>query len=142
MALGLAGYALAMPGTRIRGVSFDAHTLLFASLALICGYQSIIFAVFTKIFAIAEKLLPADPRLMRVFRYVNLEVGLIVGAGAMIAGGGLLAAAVNLWRVARFGPLDYAVTMRLVVPGVTLTTLGFQTVLSSFFMSVLGMKRH
>ena len=142
MALGLAGYALAMPGTRIRGVSFDAHTLLFASLALICGYQSIIFAVFTKIFAIAEKLLPADPRMMRVFRYINLEVGLIVGAGAMIVGGGLLAAAVNLWRVARFGPLDYAVTMRLVVPGVTLTTLGFQTVLSSFFMSVLGMKRH
>jgi len=142
MALGLAGYALAMPGARIRGVSFDAHTLLFASLALICGYQSIIFAVFTKIFAIAEKLLPADPRLMRVFRYVNLEVGLIAGVAAMIAGGGLLAAAVNLWRVARFGPLDYAVTMRLVVPGVTLTTLGFQTVLSSFFMSVLGMKRH
>jgi hypothetical protein len=31
--------------------------------------------------------------------------------------------------------------MRVVVPGATLTALGFQTVLSSFFMSVLGLKR-
>ena len=66
IALGLAGYALALPGMRIQGVTFDAHTLLFASLALICGYQSIIFAVFTKIFTIREGLLPADPRLMRL----------------------------------------------------------------------------
>ncbi len=139
--LGLAGYALAMPGTRIRGVSFDAHTLLFASLALICGFQSILFAVFTKIFAIAEGLLPPDPRLLRVFQRVDLEVGLLAGAGAMFVGLGLLAAAINQWRLARFGPLDYAETMRWVIPGVTLTTLGFQTILSSFFMSVLGMKR-
>jgi glycosyltransferase involved in cell wall biosynthesis len=139
--LGLAGYALAMPGIRIGGVTFDAHTLLFASLALICGYQSIVFAVFTKIFAIAEGLLPPDPRLMRVFQHVDLEIGLLAGAGAMVVGLGLLAAAINQWRLARFGPLDYAQTMRWVIPGVTLTTLGFQTILSSFFMSVLGMKR-
>jgi hypothetical protein len=31
--------------------------------------------------------------------------------------------------------------MRWVVPGVTLTALGFQTVLSSFFCSMLGMRR-
>jgi len=37
--------------------------------------------------------------------------------------------------------LDYAHTMRWVVPGVTLTALGFQTVLSSFFVSILGLKK-
>jgi hypothetical protein len=31
--------------------------------------------------------------------------------------------------------------MRWVVPGVTLTALGFQTILSSFFVSILGMKK-
>src|SRR5215471_3071860 len=30
--LGIAGYALALPGVRIHGVAFDAHTLLFASI--------------------------------------------------------------------------------------------------------------
>jgi hypothetical protein len=31
--------------------------------------------------------------------------------------------------------------MRLVVPGVTLIALAFQTILSSFFVSILGMAR-
>jgi hypothetical protein len=48
---------------------------------------------------------------------------------------------VNEWRLVSFGNLEYARTMRLVVPGVTLTALGFQTVLSSFFISILGMRR-
>ena len=49
--------------------------------------------------------------------------------------------AINHWRLTSFGPLDYAQTMRLVVPGATLTALGFQTILSSFFVSILGMRR-
>jgi glycosyltransferase involved in cell wall biosynthesis len=141
IALGLAGYALAMPNVRIGRVGFDAHTLLFASLAIICGYQSIVFAVFTKIFTISEGLLPPDPRILRLFHVIDLEKGLIAGAVMMLVGFGLLAAAVNQWRLRDFGPLDYGQTMRWVIPGFTLTTLGFQTVLSSFFMSVLGMKR-
>src|SRR5215471_17846820 len=43
--IGLVGYAVALPATSFRGVTFDAHTLLFASLAILCGYQSITFAV-------------------------------------------------------------------------------------------------
>jgi glycosyltransferase involved in cell wall biosynthesis len=141
IALGLAGYALAMPNVRIGKVGFDVHTLLFASLAIISGYQSIVFAVLTKIFAISEGLLPPDPRMLRLFQRINLEKGLMAGALMMLIGFGLLAAAVNRWRLADFGSLDYAQTMRWVIPGFTLTTLGFQTILSSFFMSVLGMKR-
>jgi glycosyltransferase involved in cell wall biosynthesis len=139
--LGLLGYALAMPGFRFRGVAFDAHTLLFASLAVLIGYQSMLFAIFTKTFAISEGLLPEDPFTTRFFELVNLERGLIVAAAAMLIGVTLLLGAVNQWRLADFGPLDYARTMRLVVPGVTLTAMGFQTVLSSFFVSILGMRR-
>ncbi len=139
--LGLAGYGIAMPGLTIRGVEFDVHTLLVSSLAMICGYQSILFAVLTKIFAITEGLLPEDARMARLFELVNLEKGLIAGAAAMLAGLALLVVAVNQWRVRQFGPLDYERTMRWVIPGVTLTALGFQTILSSFFFSVLGLRR-
>ena len=139
--LGLAGYTLAMPGVTIRGVTFDAHTLLFASLAILCGYQSILFAIFSKTFAITEGLLPENPRMTRFFQVVTLERGLLLGSGVLVIGIALLLAAVNVWREAAYGPLDYAKTMRLVVPGATLTALGFQTVLSSFFVSILGMKR-
>jgi glycosyltransferase involved in cell wall biosynthesis len=139
--VGLIGYALAMPGTRLGGVTFDAHTLLFASLAILCGYQSVLFAIFTKTFAVGEGLIPEDPCFIRFFRVANLERGLIIAAGALLMGLALLVAAVYQWRLVNFGYLDYAKTMRLVVPGVTLTALGFQTVLSSFFVSILGMRR-
>jgi hypothetical protein len=130
-----------MPGLMVRGLAFDAHTLLFASLAILCGYQSILFAIFTKTFAIAEGLMPEDPRMTQFFKTVNLERGLSIALAALLIGLALLLAAVNQWRLANFGHLDYAHTMRLVVPGVTLTALGFQTILSSFFASILGMRR-
>ena len=139
--LGMVGYAVAMPGLHLGGVAFDAHTLLFASLLILCGYQSILFAIFTKTFAISEGLMPQDPQLARFFKIVNLERGLILSAATILVGIILLAAAINQWRLASFGALDYAETMRLVVPGVTLTALGFQTMLSSFFVSILGMRR-
>jgi hypothetical protein len=63
-----------------------------------------------------------------------------IGALALLAGVILLGAAVLQWKSAHFGRLDYAVTMRWVIPGATLTALGFQTILSSFFVSILGMK--
>lgn len=141
MAAGIAGYAVAMPGVKVAGVTFDAHTLLFASLALICGYQSVLFAIFTKAFAISEGLLPPDGRVERFTRVVTLERGLVVGLIAVLVGLVTLGVAVNEWRRNDFGQLDYASTMRIVVPGVTLTVLGYLTVLASFFSSVYGMRR-
>jgi glycosyltransferase involved in cell wall biosynthesis len=139
-ALGCVGYTLAMPGASIGGIHFDAHTLLFSSLSILLGYQSILFAIFAKTFAIIEGLLPPNGRMNSFYRVVTLERGLIVSVIALLAGVALLVASINIWRVHNFGNLDYAETMRLVVPGVTLTALGFQTMLSSFFVSIMRMR--
>jgi glycosyltransferase involved in cell wall biosynthesis len=138
---GVIGYGVAMPGLHLGRVKFDAHTLLFASVAILCGYQSVVFAIFTKMFAISEKLMPETPNMRRVFKIFTLERGLAAGAVTLAIGLGLLITAVLTWWDAKFGNLDYAKTMRVVVPGATLTAIGFQTVLSSFFMSVLGLRR-
>src|SRR5436309_188795 len=141
MALGLVGYSLALPGMTVGRVTFDAHTLLFASLAVISGYQSVSFAIFAKTFAILEGLLPADARLERFRRLVTLERGVVTGAAAAALGLALLLGAVVQWRMRHFGSLDYARTMRLVVPGLTVTVLGFHTILSCFFLSLLDLRR-
>jgi glycosyltransferase involved in cell wall biosynthesis len=139
--LGLLGYALALPGVTAWGVTFDAHTLLFSSLFTLLGYQSILFAVFAKTFAISEGLLPENRRMKRFYEIVNLEKGLIAGALMLLSGIVLLLVAINQWRLRDFGQLDYSHTMRYVIPGFTLTALGFQTILSGFFVSILGMRR-
>jgi len=139
--LGLLGYGLALPGVSTIGVTFDAHTLLFSSLFMLLGYQSILFAVFSKTFAISEGLLPENKRMKRFYEIVNLERGLIAALAVLVFGLVLLLLAVNQWRLSHFGRLDYAHTMRYVIPGVTLTAVGFQTILSGFFISILGMRR-
>lgn len=131
-----------IPGPKkLGGVTFDVHTLLYGAAAIIIGFQAILFAVFTKIFAISEGLLPEDPRLNRAFRYLTLEVGLIAGLLLILAGLGGTAYAYWYWDRLSFGNLDPSQTMRVVIPAVTALTVGCQTLFSSFFLSILGLKR-
>jgi glycosyltransferase involved in cell wall biosynthesis len=131
-----------IPGPRkLGGVTFDVHTLLYGAAAIIIGFQAILFSVFTKIFAISEGLLPEDPRLNRVYRYVTLEVGLIAALLLIISGLGGTAYAYWHWDRLSFGNLNPSQTMRVVIPAVTALTVGCQTLFSSFFLSILGLKR-
>jgi len=142
MGLGLAAMLWILPGPRRVGpVVLDVHTLLYAAAAVFIGFQSVIFAVFTKIYAVHEGLLPEDRRLDTLFRWVTLETGL--AAGALLGVAGLLASlwAVSGWGAESFGELDPRQTLRIVIPAVLALTLGFQLVLSSFFLSVLGLRR-
>jgi len=131
-----------LPGPRtIGGVTFDYHTLLFCAMAILIGFQSINFAVFTKTFAVTEHLVPEDPRLTKAFRYVTLETGLTLGILLILAGAGTWIFGLSYWRSHHFGALDPEKTLRIVIPGFVSLTLGIEIVLSSFFISVLGMGR-
>ena len=141
VAFGLLGYAVALPGLRIAGITFDAHTLLFASLGLIVGTQLLSLFLMAKAYAIREGLLPADRGLQRFIEAVQFETGLLVGVAGCLAGAVLLLAAMNEWRLAGFGSLDYAHTMRRVIPGATLVVLGTQAAIFGFLASLLAMQR-
>ena len=141
IALGLIGYALALPSLHVAGVNFDAHTLLFSNVAIVCGFQAIVFALLTETFASQEGLLPDQPKRGRLRELVTLERGLVLGAVMMLAGIGLLCWAVNFWRETGFGNLNYSFVMRRIIPGALFTTLGVQTLLASFFLSILEMRR-
>jgi hypothetical protein len=142
MLLGVAVTAWLLPGPRALGpLTLDVHTLLYASAAVLIGFQAVLFAVLSKVFAIGEGLLPPDARLQRLSRWVTLERGLLVGAGLIVGGlvGSVLA--IRIWAESAFGPLAPARTLRLVIPAVLATALGCQIVLSSFFLSILGLNR-
>ena len=61
--------------------------------------------------------------------------------GFAVAAGLVVLSAVVRWYRTSFGNLDYATTMRVVVPGVTLVTLGTVVILNSFLCSMLGLDR-
>jgi glycosyltransferase involved in cell wall biosynthesis len=139
--VGLVGYGVAIPGVRLGRITFDVHTLVFASLAILAGYQAVLFAVFAKMFAFSEGLLPMHPPTLVMFRRINLERGLAVGASMILAGTFLLLAVVYQWYAQDFGGLDYPRTLRWAIPGFTLTSIGLQTIFGSFFISILGLRR-
>jgi glycosyltransferase involved in cell wall biosynthesis len=141
MFIGLLVGAWLLPSPRrVGGAVLDVHTLLYAAIAVLLGFQAIAFAVFTKIFAVLEGLHPPDPALDKLFRYVTLEWGLVLGTFLSVLGFAISTYAVHLWSVRGFGPLDISHTLRLVIPAALCLTLGVQTVFSSFFLSILGLR--
>ena len=143
IAAGLLGCAFLLPGPRtIHGVGLDVHTLLYAFVAVLLGFQLAAFAVFTKVFAISEGLLPEDPRLNRALEYVTLETGLGVGGLLVLLGIAGSIFALSGWAVRSFGPLNPEHMLRIAMPSVFSLTLGVQIVCSSFFLSILGLRRH
>jgi len=131
-----------LPGPLYLGsLRLDIHTLLVAGFLALLGYQMVLFALFTKIFAIRAGFHPPYPPLVSASRYVTLEVGLAAGALMVLIGVVALIVAVASWGAVGFGSLDPSLTMREVIPAVVLLALGSQTVFASFFISILSIDR-
>jgi len=141
MLVGLIGYALSLFRVKIGGAELSLNTMIVSSLLVMCGYQAVLFAIGVKAFAEREGFVPADARLKRFFSRWTLERGLVLGSASVIAGIGLIGFMTVQWAKVGFGPLDLNYSCRLVIPGATLAAIGCQTILASFFISILGMLR-
>ncbi|PLX43548.1 MAG: dolichol-P-glucose synthetase [Deltaproteobacteria bacterium] len=121
----------------VGGITLDIQTLLFASTSIIIGFQAVLFALFTKVFAISTGLIPPDSMLYRASKRVSLEAGVIYGLIILAAGFAGSLYSLEYWASEGFGPLDVQQTMRVVIPSITAVILGFQCILGSFFTGVL-----
>ena len=141
----LLGFAIGLwllPGPKpFMGTVLDIHTLLYAALFIIIGFQALTFSILTRVFATISGLLPADVKLMSIFKYLKLETGLSVGAALLIFGMVASIYFFSMWGASSFGPLDPTKTLRIIIPIVLMIALGFQTILTSFFLSLLGVQR-
>ena len=142
MLAGFAGVVWLLPGPRIvGGIGFDVQTMLYCGIAIVIGFQAVVFAVCTKIFAINTGLLPIDRRIERITGAVTLEGGLLVGMILTLFGIGVSLFAIGVWGQVSFGGLNPSQMLRLIVPALVALMLGCQIILSSFFLSVLMLKR-
>jgi len=139
--VGSLGTAWLLPQPRLLGgVGFDVHSLLYASLAIVVGFQSMMFWIFAKVYGMRERIVPPDPWFCSLMSLVTLEAGLIVGALLLLGGLGLAVYALGTWGAERFGTLSYPETMRFVIPSSTAILLGFQIIYSAFFVSILDIR--
>jgi glycosyltransferase involved in cell wall biosynthesis len=140
-ALGLLGMAWLLPMQRqFFGASLDIHSLLYASLAVVLGFQTVFFWIFAKIYGMRERIVPKDELFVRLMSGLTLERGLIAGVLMILGGIGLSILAIGGWIGSDFGPLSPSQTMRIAIPATTLLMIGVQTVYASFFVSFLGIR--
>ncbi|MGC2412387.1 MAG: glycosyltransferase family 2 protein [Stellaceae bacterium] len=139
--IGLAAMAWLLPAPRrIGAVTFDVHTLFYASLAVVVGFQSMQFWVYVRIYGAREGIVPSDPWFRSIVGVFTLEVGLICGAVMLLLGMALGFYALGSWGEENFGVLAASQAMRYVIPSGTLILLGFETASGAFFVSVLEIR--
>lgn len=132
--------ALSFGSIHLGKIVLDVGSMAIAGMLLLVGVQLGSFALYSKVFAVAEGLLPQDTALNRWFGIFTLERGLLAGGATLLAGFLLFLNAWAAWKNVGYGALAYDENLRRLLPAVILITLGVQVVFSSFFMSVLGLK--
>lgn len=118
-------------------IYFDTNTLLYAGAFIIAGYQAITFGFFTRMYAIQSGFLPKRDGLIKLLERFSLENGLIAGLLILLVGLFGTFYSLYLWDLTNYGHLDYPAILRVVIPSVVAIIIGLQTILSSFFLSVL-----
>lgn len=120
------------------GRQWDFHVLLFGALAVILGYNFVLFDVVAKTFSMGAGLARPRQWLRRFFGWFTLERG-VIGGGVVLVAGLLLEAKIIVdWVRSGYGEL---MAVRGIVIGMTAMVIGAQTVLASFLLGLLLVKR-
>jgi glycosyltransferase involved in cell wall biosynthesis len=134
----LGGWLLTSP-IHIFGARLSLDTLIYCAAMIEIGFQSVLFALLSRAYAIQEGLFPKPLRPSRFERLFSLERGIVAGALLLLIGIWLFLTAFGIWREAQFGALDVERVTRVVISSSLSLSLGFEVILSSFLLSMLKM---
>ena len=118
---------------------FGAYTMLFGAAGLVCGSQSVVFALTARIFTDSIGLTDGRWRVWMSNRAV-LEKLLVVGALLLLAGGAAIVGSLVVWAQSETvaSAVDIEARQRIAVPGITLVILGVQAMLSGFLLHLVS----
>jgi glycosyltransferase involved in cell wall biosynthesis len=114
----------------------DFHTFIVTGTLMFLGISMISFAVITRVYAFTAGLLPIAPKFFTLFKYINLEIGLLLGFSIFGLGLILMTRAVSL--SSNFAQIGFSNSIRLVFGGSLAAITGVQIILTSFVLSILG----
>ena len=120
----------------ILGIRLQYHPMFLSSLLMIIGYQLIIFALFSKTYAITH-LGEKNELMNKLYRIVTLEKGLAIGFIASFIGVVIYLIIFFKWLKNGFGELS---EIKNSILALTLIIFGIQTAFSSSILSILSIK--
>ena len=124
---------------KVMSVTFDYHTLLYSTAAILLGYQSILLFIFAKLMAVETGLHPFQTKFWFLEQRKTLERCIMIGLGLIIIGVVLGIVAARQWELAGFGALKPATSIRLVICSVMFFLLGGQTFLAGFYFGLINL---
>jgi Glycosyl transferase family 2 len=139
--LGLAiGIALEPGPLSVGTAMFQLRMLPVASAMIVIGFQAVLFAMLTNVYASAEGFLPGNARLQRLLGKWGLEKGLLIGF--LLAFGSLVGLMSALPFSHGFGLTDlrHHILIRILLPSITALILSCQMIFGTFFLSILGIR--
>ena len=144
---GLIGFVVGMIGTIglmfgplvVGNVGFDVSSQVYLAALTVVGWQAVLFALLTKLYARHEGFyLPRSRSFERFAERATLENGALIGVGLFILGVVIGIVQLVAWGASGFGSQDPIDTMRLAVPAALFLMLGAQTVMASMFLGILS----
>ena len=129
-----------LPGpVSVRSITFDYHTLLYSTSAIVLGYQSLLLYAFAKLMAVETGLDPLRTRFRILEGRGILEWFVVIGAALSFLGVVFGIIATGKWSLSGFGNLHPTMTIRLVICSVVFMLLGAQTALAGFFLGLMNL---
>jgi glycosyltransferase involved in cell wall biosynthesis len=134
---GAIGEAILVPKMVRVNTWFEVHMLLIMSVMLIIGVQLMFTGLMANVYAHITGILPYTEKYLKSFKGFSLEKMLVISLGVGLIGTlGLLAIA-HEWYRAGFMALDYRITLRQLIPSLSLIVLCAQGIINGFMLSVL-----
>ncbi|MFH1397405.1 MAG: glycosyltransferase family 2 protein [Candidatus Omnitrophota bacterium] len=120
------------------GRYWDIHPMVFASVISILSYQILNLGIYAHTYAIRERFLKYDKFTLFFQHYFTLEKGLILGMVLFLIGSTINLLIFIEWFSKNFGALY---RIRESILAMVMLVIGLQTIFSSFFISLLFLKR-
>jgi glycosyltransferase involved in cell wall biosynthesis len=133
----LVGGALFPHPVTIHGVRFGIDTLIYCATMAEVGFQLLLFAVLSRMFADQEGLFPNSRWTAALGQLLKLERGTLIGGALVISGVAMVFRALSIWSATHFGTLDADSFTRLVVCSSLLISTGMEFIFSSCLFSIL-----
>jgi hypothetical protein len=139
--IGILGQVLLYPGmVQVGAAKLDVHTMLVMSFLSVLGAQVVFTGLFARLYGGLHGILPYDDKFEKAIRRLTLEKLLII---AMILGLLGLAGFIHTiwgWYKVNFSELNYQVTMRQLIPSLSLIAIAVQGIFNGFMLSILFLK--